>query len=342
MTRRPSSVATLNSLLALSLVLVLAFVSSAARSAGPAMLTERPSFLGYNAYFGELHQHTGYSCEDACGLPEEAIRTGKNRGNEFMAFTEHHNTFDDAAIGAISKGCRISQTDPHKWETQGELAERYTQDGSFIVLRGYEYTVNFGHLNVFNSAVMYPPQDTDEFYSWLAGQPREVFAQFNHPLAYELGGEWQGDFNAFDFFPPAATKVRLIETALKPPYYLSYPQALGAEWQVSAVGYADHHRASEAGVRRYYGAFAPALTRNDLIEALRSGRTFGNTDRNLAVALLGNGQWMGTAMSAEQISFRGYAADADGDTIARIELVGRSGVIASWEPGTNPAECSYT
>ena len=340
--KRPSSVVILGSLFALFFVLTLISVSSAVQSAGPAMLTERPSFLGYNAYFGELHQHTGYSSEDACGLPEEAITAGKNRGNDFMAFTEHHNTFNDSAIGAISKGCRISQTDPHKWETQGQLAERYTHDGSFILLRGYEYTVNFGHLNVFNSEVMYPPQDTDEFYSWLAGQPQDVFAQFNHPLAYELGGEWQGDFNGFDFFPPAATKVRLIETALKPPYYLSYPRALGAEWQVSPVGYADHHRATEAGTKRGYGVFAPALTRADLIEALRNGRTFGNSDNHLAVALLGNDQWMGTATSAETISFRGYAADWGEDTISLIELVGRAGVIASWEPQTNPAECTYT
>lgn len=302
---------------------------------------ERPHFLGFNAYFGELHQHTGYSCEDACGLPEEALITGRNRGNDFMAFTEHHNTFHRSEIGSLAKGCRISQTDPRKWDTQGQLVERYTREGSFIVLRGYEYTVSFGHLNVFNSEQMYPPLDTDEFYSWLAGQPREVFAQFNHPLAYELGGEWQGDFNAFDLFPPATTKVRLLEAALKPPYYLSYPRALSAGWRVSAVGYADHHRASEAGTRRYCGAFAPALTRHDLIQAFTSGRTFGNTDGKLAVALLGNGRWMGSATSADRIVLQGYAADASGDVITRIELVGRDGVITSWEPRTNPAECSY-
>jgi hypothetical protein len=51
---------------------------------------------------------------------------------------------------------------------------------------------------------------------------------------------------------------------------------------------------------------------------------------------------MGTATSAESISFRGYAADWGEDTISLIELVGRTGVIASWEPQTNPAECAYT
>ncbi len=205
----------------------------------------RPTFMGLNAYFGELHQHTGYS-PDGCGLPEEAIIAARNtRHNDFMAFTEHHYSFHQPEIGSIAGGCRIPQTDPNKWKTLGELAERYTQDGYFVLLRGYEQTRDEGHLNVFNSESVVSPVFLDDFYSWLAGQPQDVFAQFNHPMPLD----WVGDFNGFTFFPPAAPKIPLIENAAAPPFYFAYPRALTSGWQVSSVGYSDGHYANQAGSR---------------------------------------------------------------------------------------------
>lgn len=299
----------------------------------------RPSFMGLNAYFGELHQHTGYS-PDGCGLPEEAIIAARNtRHNDFMALTEHHYSFHQPEIGSIERGCRIPQTDPRKWETLGELAKRYTQDGYFVLLRGYEQTREEGHLNVFNTESVVSPIFVDDFYSWLAGQPQDVFAQFNHPMPLDwIGG--LGDFNGFRFFPPAAPKMTLIENTVAPPFYLAYPRALANGWQVSSVGYGDGHIAAAAGSLRY-GIFAPNITRRDLIDALRRGCTFGNTDGQLAVALLGNGRWMGEPTSADDISFQAYAADRTGDAIVKIELLGKDGSIASCAPMTTPAECQF-
>jgi cell division septation protein DedD len=299
----------------------------------------RPSFMGLNAYFGELHQHTGYST-DGCGLPEEAIIAARNtRHNDFMAITEHNNSFHVPEIGSLARGCRISQTDPHKWQTLGELAERYTQDGYFVLLRGYEHTRDEGHLNVFNSEEVVSPVRVDDFYSWLAGQPPDVFAQFNHPMPLDwVGG--MGDFNGFAFFPPAAPKIPLIENAAAPPFYFSYPRALANGWQVSSVGYGDGHYANQAG-SLHYGVFAPNITRRDLIDALRGGRTFGNTDGQLAVALVGNGRWMGEPTSADAITFHAYAADRTGDAIVKMELLGRDGFITSCAPMTTPAECQF-
>ena len=299
----------------------------------------RPQFAGLNAYYGQLHTHTGYS-PDGCGLPRTAILTAMSRGNDFLALTEHHNSFYQPEIGSVLKNCRISQTDAHKWQTLLDLAEEYTRDGSFVVLRGYEHTRAQGHLNVFNSSVVGSPLDLDEFYSWLAGQPLDVFAQFNHPLPFDWGG--LGDFDGFSFFPPAATKVRLFENSVAYGFHRFYANPLEKGWQVSAVGYADSHYAEQAGQYPFYGVFAPDITRAGLIEALREGRTFGNTDGNLAAALLGNGQWMGSAIPGGPVVFQAYAADRSGDSVVRMELVGRSGVIAACEPMANPAEHTFT
>ncbi len=298
-----------------------------------------PGFLGYNAYYGELHQHTGYS-SDGCGLPEAAILAARARGNSFIAITEHRASLPDPAIGSLASGCRLSQTDPAKWSTLQKLADKYTHDGLFVVLRGFEHTRDPGHLNVFNSQDPGPLYtDLDGLYSWLAGQPADVLAQFNHPFPLDLEG--MGDFDDFGFFPPAAPKIRIMENNAQKRYYASFPRALAKEWQVSSVGYGDGHMADQAGTR-HYGIFASSITKQNLIDALRNGRTFGNTDGQLAIALVGNGRWMGSAVVADRIVFQGYAADSSGDTISKLELIGRGGVIALWEPQTNPAEFTFS
>ncbi len=125
---------------------------------------------------------------------------------------------------------------------------------------------------MFNSEEVVSPVWVDDFYSWLAGQPPDVFAQFNHPMPLSwVGG--MGDFNGSRFFPPAAAKITLIENAASPPFYFAYPRALASGWQVSSVGYGDGHYANQAGSLRY-GIFAPNITKRDLIDALRGGRTF--------------------------------------------------------------------
>jgi hypothetical protein len=315
-------------------------VQSASNTAADTSAIERPQFMGLNAYFGELHQHTGYS-PDGCGLPEEAIIAAKNtRHNDFMAFTEHHYSFYQPEIGSLAKGCRIPQTDPNKWKTLGELVERYTEEGIFVLLRGYEQTRDEGHFNVFNTETVVSPVFLDDFYSWLAGQPLHVFAQFNHPMPLSWDGG-MGDFNGFTFFPPAAAKIPLIENAVSPAFYFAYPRALASEWQVSSVGYGDGHYAYQAGSLRY-GIFATQITTANLIEAMREGRTFGSTDGQMAVGLMGNGQWMGRPTAADQIDFVAYAADRTGDSITRIDLMGKDGVVDYCRPMTNPAECEFT
>lgn len=299
--------------------------------------TVRPRFQSYEAYFGELHQHTGYS-PDGCGLPSEAILNARRWGNDFVAITEHHYAFRNSIIGSAARGCLLEAVDPQKWLTLGHLAEDLTQEGVFVVLRGYEYTPLLDHVNVFNSSSPAVPGGLDDLFSWLAAQPKEVVAQLNHPLSADSGG--LGDFGRFSYYPPVANRIRLIETDYTNAFFLSYPAALEAGWRVSAVGHSDGHDADTAGSRRY-GVFAPAMTRSALVNALQDGRTFGNTDGHLAAALVANGQWMGAAIRSGQVTLDAYAAETNGDLIARMELVGSSGVITACTPMSNPATFSH-
>jgi hypothetical protein len=299
----------------------------------------RPVFSGLTAYFGELHQHTGYS-PDGCGLPEEALLIARSRGNDFIAFTDHQNSFYYPEIGSLTKGCRIAELDYHKWQTLGDLADAYTVNGQFVVMRGYEWTWNDGHINVFNSSVVYAGSQREDFYSWLAGQPISVTGQLNHPYPYQWGRNGMGDHLGFQFHASVAPKIRTMENCANCGFELMPPLALAQGWQVSSVGYGDGHFASMAGGLQY-GVFLPSLTRASLIEALREGRTFGSSDGKLAVALQADGRWMGTPISTERASFTVFAQDRTGDRIERIELLGLHGIVDQCTPHTVGATCTF-
>jgi len=326
---------------------------------------ERPSFHGMKAYFGDLHQHSGYSDREACGLPEVAYQMARARGNDFLVLSEHHWNWSSPYIGADTEylNCRLEDLEPNKWERALELAEEYTEEGAFVALRGYEWTrsgrpygdptqphMTAGHVNIHNSATNWGTPELMDIYNWLAGQPITVVAHLNHP---ERLGRGLGDHDDYAYHAGADARVWGIELDLGGEYYKAYPVALNRGWKISATGYGDGNHSSAAGIREY-GIFAPDITRANLLAALTENRTFGcsNPDsRNLgelAVAFLANGHWMGSTIPRpERLEFEIFVADypPDGsspDEIESIEIVSRQtfGVVARMEPESPTS--SYT
>ena len=322
----------------------------------------RPSFHGLNAYYGDLHQHTGFSQREACGLPEVAYQTARAKGNDFLCLSEHHWNWDDPHIGSVMLGCRIPDLEPNKWERALELADEYNEDGAFVALRGYEWTFEgsaygdptephrtSGHINIINSDIHPAPPELMDIYNWLAGQPTSVVAHLNHPD--RLGGRPMGPMgDHYDYMYHAGADARVwgIESDLVFEYYTAYAVALNRGWGISPVGYGDGNYAESAGCRRY-GVFAPDITRTDLLEALNANRTYGSSHPDsqhrgeLAVAFLANGHWMGSTIPRpSSLEFEIYAADISGDDIATVEILSGShyGVVARSTPESSTS--SYT
>lgn len=316
---------------------------------------ERPSFHGMNAYYGDLHQHSGYSDREACGLPEVAYQRARARGNDFLVLTEHHWNWASPYIGSEAFGCRLPDLEPNKWERALELANEYNEEGEFVALRGYEWTFagsgyggptephkTAGHINILNSDIHPAPWELMDIYNWLAGQPITVVAHLNHP---DLLGRGLGDHDDYAYHAGADSRVWGIECDLGYEIYTAYPIALNRGWEISAVGYGDGNQANVAGGREY-GVFAPNITRADLIDALNANRTFGSSHPDsrhlgeLAVAFFANGHWMGSTIPRpEALEFEIFVADypRDGslpDEIQSIEILSRAqyGVVARIEP----------
>lgn len=155
--------------------------------------TERTS-LKYDIYFGQLHSHSNIS--DGAGSVEEAFAYASNvKGLDFLAVTDHSNSFDNEGSGVLAGG-----VDSTEW-AQGHAAAAAVTDEDFVGLYGFEMTWSngLGHINTFNtdgwqsrSQAEFKTMSTalQNYYAALATVPESI-SQFNHP------GTTFGDFSDF-------------------------------------------------------------------------------------------------------------------------------------------------
>lgn len=291
---------------------------------------ERAEYGGYHFYFGNLHAHTGYS--DGLKLPEDAFRQARDMaGMDFMAVTDHDYMMLEV---------------PEHWEELKKTALRWSEDGRFVALSGAEWTENTsGHINLFSDGPMITRDDYPNpaaLYRWLDGAPIAV-AQFNHP-----NPEFQKNWDDFAYDWNANKVIRLLEVGngfwtnnLR--YESSYVRALDKGWYVSATSNQDNHSdnwGTEGDSRT--GILAPALTRENVIAALRANRTYAAEDRNVAVYFAAEGEGQKKVILGGHLDHNGYPirlswhiADPDpGDEVARVEVITNGGqVVGSFDTG---------
>ena len=144
---------------------------------------------GPGLFFGVLHSHTGDS--DGSGTPAEAYAYAKAvAGLDFLAVTDHSNSFDGEENGSVSQDASaISE----KWRLGKEAAATATT-GNFLALYGYEMTWQngLGHISTFftpgfqsRNQAQYTnfPTALEEYYHTLNTVPGSV-SQFNHPGSF--------------------------------------------------------------------------------------------------------------------------------------------------------------
>jgi hypothetical protein len=293
----------------------------------------RPTYNGLYAYFGDLHQHTGFVAyyedgtprEPACGSPLQVLEASEASGNDFQAMTEHQYGLRDnnpwVGVGLGPDTCERTTVDKlpgwipgmTRWQYMQSVVAAQNRPGQFVTFMGMEWTFAVGHINLINIAsAPFAELELNALYNWLSGQPQSVVAQFNHPT---MDG---ATFNDFAYHAGADQKLGLVEGGKH--YHYHYPLLFNHGWQVGSVGYNDSHYAS-GGLRMQYGAFAVGLTREDLIQAFRASRTFASENRT-AVALLANGVWMGSIVPpASSLDITVFAHSTGGEAITRIDLL---------------------
>ncbi len=306
--------------------------AAAAAVALAAMMSPTVTIGG--VYFGSLHGHTQYS--DGQGTPAQVFAWGRLYF-DFFAVTD--------------PGELLTSTE---WKDLGRQADRANRDGTFVALRGFEYSHPVqGHACVWNtssytSAFLQPT--LVGFYRWLdrAGG----LASFNHP------GDPVGTFgllalsgNVLDNFVAIETGNGSDPNLAQSPstqYWPWYLYALDQGWNVAPVFAQDNHSLGVPSPGRT-AIHADALTRRALLAALGAHRVYSTDDPDLVVDFSARragdavGVPMGSTLPAGDVTFEVQVEDRD-EPILRLELVTSGGEVlddvdltdgsntASWAP----------
>ena len=287
----------------------------------------------YHVFHGGLHNHTADS--DGSGTPQQAFAAGsaiQRAGGyyDFMAVTDHSEQLSDA-----------------EWLDIGAQADNYNKDGTFVALRGTEWSNDStGHMCIYNtsthpaasgSATTYlvPEPNLSDVYGWLGAHP-EAIAQFNHPNRI--------DFNGFAYDGRAEQAMQVLEVDNRNEGWAEtkYVSALDTGWHVGATAGQDTHDAKWGDINNYpgrTGIWASDLTRGGVLEALDSMRTFATQDPDFEISLKGNGAWMGQTIQSggSPVNLQVYLHDPDGERITNVSLITNRGtVVQSMVPPSNP------
>ncbi|MEW6045665.1 MAG: CehA/McbA family metallohydrolase [Bacillota bacterium] len=299
----------------LAAALVLAGAAAAARDLNCPLPV--PGSEGLCTYFGDLHAHTSYS--DGERTPAEAYAFARSPGGlDFLGLSEH----------AYSLNGR-----PDLLALYFDAARAATEPGRFVALPGAEWTQSAqGHINVF-SWRGFPDRDAvrsyPDLYRWFE-RSGPLFAQFNHP-----GFDIQQNWDAFRYDPRADRFIELLEVAGGPfpnniRYELSYQLALDRGWRVGAAGNSDVHRAQwGTATPTRTAVWAPALTEQALVEAIRARRTYATEDRNAVLLLKSGGAWMGEVLplrNSAELTVSLWDPDP-ADAFERLEIVASGGQV---------------
>ena len=266
-----------------------------------------------SAYFGEIHAHTGES--DGNGLCRDAIEFAYDNGADFFSVTEHSHYFTQKI-----------------YDDQKKVANSLDRPGRFAALYGWEMTWNnncgyWGHMNIIGSEKVVSDihgVGMPEIFKWLESEPNAV-GMFNHP-----GQAW-GDFEDYGFWTPAADKQMALAEIKGRGYDLQYALLLSRGWHVAPSFNEDNHAPNWTIASPYItGVLAPALTRENIMEAFRARRVYSSADPTMKIFYKINGKWMGERIddpSELNVSVKITTENENG--IGRIEIIGEDNILVA-------------
>ena len=271
-------------------------------------------------YAGEVHSHTSDS--DGQGTVADAYAYARDTAHlDYFAVTDHSASFPNSTYQ----------------DSQIPNADSFNEPGRFAALYGYEqtYSINtgyYGHLNTLNRASLTTWELTlDEYYDLMA-QDGDAVVMFNHP-----GYSW-GNFVEYDHLTPEIdAAIDLIEVKGRNDGEYEYPLALTKGWHVSPVFNEDNHGPDWGTASEACGfALAPALTRQNIIDAFNKNRTYTTSDPTLRLYYRVNGEWMGSRLDApDELRFSIHLSTERPQGLGTVSIVAEDGMtVASADAGT--------
>lgn len=270
----------------------------------------------------DLHNHTLFS--DGAGEPAEAFASMRAAGLDVAALTDHATLVAPwlaaAARGeaGLPPGVRPARgMHPSAWPRAAELADDADEPGSFVAIRGFEWTApTLGHINVWFSesyTEVEHPHQVGPFFAWFTGDLAQgSLAGFNHP------GREPGRFEDFAFVPAARDRLVSLEMFNRYDDYLfegvrdgrpsPLSACLDAGWRPGLSGVTDEH-GDDWGFpegKGRAGLWVREHSRAGVREALAARRFYATCVSGLRVDATANGVRMGSVLThrAGPVRFR--------------------------------------
>ncbi|TKC06593.1 T9SS type B sorting domain-containing protein [Pedobacter polaris] len=292
---------------------------NSACSGGPLYLTTNPLTGNFktgildvnklNFYFGNLHSHSSYSDgnkDDLTKKPEDDYAFAKNSMNlDFLGLSEHNHT---------QAGMSLANWQP------GIIAAKNATTSSFVALHGMEWGVisGGGHVIVYgiDSLIGWEPGENQIYvpksvYTGTTGLFRIInrhglnaIATLAHPnttdynnisATYDLGADSAIVGTALESGPAFSTNVTYSDPASSMSYLSYYNRMLGKGYHLGAsIDHDNHNFTFGRHTRARLVVLAPALTENDLLDAIKKMRFYASQDSAAKIIYTINKQPVGS------------------------------------------------
>ena len=333
------------------------YAVNSACSGGPLYLTTQPLLGNFktgildvnklNFYYGNLHSHSSYSDgnkDDLTKKPEDDYAFAKNSMNlDFLGISEHNHTQAGMSLA--------------NWQPGIDAAKKATTS-TFVAMHGMEWGVisGGGHVIVYgiDSLIgwesgenqIYVPKST---YTGTAGLFRIInrhglnaVATLAHPnttdynnisATYDLSADSAIVGTALESGPAFSTNVTYSDPASSMSYLSYYNRMLAKGYHLGAtIDHDNHNLTFGRHTRARLVVLAPALTENDLLDAIKKMRFYASQDSAAKIVFTINKQPVGSIFKtagAPQISVSSITTSP----VTSIKIL--YGTPAS---GTNPVE----
>ncbi|WP_082468365.1 gliding motility-associated C-terminal domain-containing protein [Pedobacter sp. R20-19] len=292
---------------------------NSACSGGPLYLTTQP-LLGnlktgvldvnkLNFYYGNLHSHSSYSDgnkDDLTKKPEDDYAFAKNSMNlDFLGISEHNHT--QAGMSLAS------------WQPGIEAAKKATTS-TFVAMHGMEWGVisGGGHVIVYgiDSLIGWEPGENQIYvpksvYTGPTGLFRIInrhglnaVATLAHPnttdynnisATYDLSADSAIVGAALESGPAFSTNITYSDPASSMSYLSYYNRMLARGYHLGAsIDHDNHNLTFGRHTRARLVVMAPALTENDLLDAIKKMRFYASQDSAAKIVFTINKQPVGS------------------------------------------------
>ncbi|RDY24665.1 hypothetical protein CHF27_000245 [Romboutsia maritimum] len=304
----------------------------------------------YKHYRGLLHSHI-----DTLPNPikyDDAYYIAKYKSNlDFFAITEHSNELDNSIYCNIDNASASS-----KWSALIKSRDKFTVNGSFIPLSGFEITYDnkqnssFGHINIFNSNGLVcsnqPDMKLDDFYK-LINEHDDLIGQFNNPCINF------GTFSNFKYSSLGDKIMCLLEVGsgdnveLQKNYRYDdmYQIALDKGWHIAPTCNQNNQK-TNFGIANEFRTviLSTDLNKDSLFDSLKNRRVYATEDKNIKIDYTINDLPLGSIITnPSKLSFSITAIDNDlNDKITEIQVISNNGqIIKSTKFNSNLAKLDF-